>query len=206
MWSLEVSTAPTLEPHTTAEAKAHIRVDTSDDDTYIDSTKLGARIALEEELGLSFLTQTKKLRLDGWPGSGRIHLPRGPVRSVTGIVYTDVDGNQQTLSTSIYSVFNARATPDVFAAADVCYIETAYGQSFPSLRAVPQNITITYLCGWLAGASIPQPVRHALLVMYGELYRNREASITGTIVARLDTVQRLTDNFRCRHYFGEDCG
>lgn len=206
MWSLEVSAGPALEPHTVDEAKLYIRIDGTTENTYVTEMKLGARQALEEELSLALLTQTLKLRLRGWPTSARIYLPRPPLQSVSSIVYIDTTGTPQTLAASEYTVVNARSAPDVHAHKQVGYIEPAWGKSWPSLRDVPDNVTITYVAGFTAANLIPQNIRNALLVMYAELYKYRETTVTGTIVAKLDTVMRLTDSDRCRHDFGEDCG
>lgn len=204
-WSLELSTPPTLEPLTLEEVRDHCRITTTADDGYLDALIMGVRQAMEAELSKALLTQTRKLRLNyTWPGSGRIHLPRPPLQSITSVAYLDADGASQTLGASLYQVVGARTNPDPDA--PVAYITPAYGQSWPSVRSIPETITVTYVCGWTARGYIPQSIRQAMLVAVGELYEQRETTITGTIVQSVPTIERLVASERCYHEFGEDCG
>ena len=52
MIELVTITAPATEPITTAEAKAHLRVSHSTDDTYIDALVAAARMVVEDRTGL----------------------------------------------------------------------------------------------------------------------------------------------------------
>lgn len=203
-WSLELSTPPTIEPLTLDEVRDHLRVTVSDDDAYLDALIVAVRQAMEDDLSKALLTQTRKLRLDGWPKSGRIYLPRPPLQSVTSIAYVDPDGATQTLSASVYQVVGARTTPDPDA--PTAYITPAYGQTWPSIRLVPETITVTYVCGWVARGYIPQPIRQAMLVAIADLYEQREITVTGTIVEQIPTVEHLIANYRTYHDFDEDCG
>src|SRR5688572_25610126 len=102
---LVVQTPPAAEPVTTAEAKLHLRVTDSDDDTYIGSLITAARQKLENENGLAFINQTWDLTLDAFPDLGDvIKFPIHPLSSVTSITYKDTDGTTQTWSSSMYVV------------------------------------------------------------------------------------------------------
>lgn len=204
-WNLEVSSVPAQEPLTLQEAKDHLRIRHNDDDVLVGDALKAARLFVEGSVSKSLITQTLKLRLDAFPCSGRIYLPHGPTQSVTSISYKEaVAGATTTLSTSVYSVYGARTTPD--AQAPVAYITTAPSQSWPSLYCVPEAVTITYVAGWLTPEDVPMPIRHAIKVVLADLYEQRETIVTGTIVANLDTVERLLANQRFYHDFGSDCG
>ncbi len=69
--SLELTVAPATEPVTRDEAKQHCRIDTTADDTYIDSLIVGARELVERLTRRALITQTWRLVLDNWPGSMR---------------------------------------------------------------------------------------------------------------------------------------
>ena len=55
--SLQLITPPAIEPVTLAEAKAHLKVDTTDDDTLITSLIAAARARAEWHTRRAFITQ-----------------------------------------------------------------------------------------------------------------------------------------------------
>ena len=65
--SLIVQTAPAVEPVTLAEAKAHCKVDISDDDAYISSLITMSRQYVEQILDISLISQTLEARYDTFP-------------------------------------------------------------------------------------------------------------------------------------------
>ena len=75
--SLSRTTEAVIEPVTLAEAKAHLRVDISDDDTYISALIKGAREWVEDYLDCSLITQQFTVRMDNFPTE--IELPRPPM-------------------------------------------------------------------------------------------------------------------------------
>lgn len=197
-WTIQVSNPSTVEPWDLEEIKAHLRVTDDEDDAYLDALSVGVREWLESRLSKALITQTIKLRLDGWPCSGVIHLPRPPLTSVTSVQYVDSNGVTQTWGASNYtaSIYRQPGT-----------IRPAYGISYPSLRTVPDNVTITYQAGYADAASVPQIVKSAGLVLMGTMFENRESIITGTITAQLPLP--LLDglvNETCHYEYGEDCG
>jgi uncharacterized phiE125 gp8 family phage protein len=199
-WNLQVVTAPTLDPLTLEEAKRHVRVDleVTDEDDYLRTLLLAVKDWAEGETSKALLTQTLALRLDRFP-SGRLHLPRPPLQSVTSVVYLDTNNVSQTLAASKYQVVGARVTPDAHAPAG--YVQPAYGESWPSTYGVPECITITYQAGWLSAEAVPQRVKHAMLLMIGDLHTNRERIVTGATVATLDLVELMLTNERCHQEF-----
>jgi uncharacterized phiE125 gp8 family phage protein len=64
---LKLVTPPAEEPVTLAVAKAHLRVDISDDDTLIPYYLAAARRLCEKEVRRAFVTSTWDLVLDGFP-------------------------------------------------------------------------------------------------------------------------------------------
>lgn len=183
--SLKIYAPPVLEPVTTKEAKAHLRVDGSDEDTLIDGIVSAAREHLEDVALRAFLTQTYDLRLEEWPCDGVIKLPRPPLQSVTSIVYTLEDGSTATLSSSAY-VVDSDSEPG--------RILLKSGYSWPSdTLQVGASIRVRYVAGWTAAASVPKAIRQALLLLAGHWYENREAMIDtrGNLVALPFAVDAL---------------
>lgn len=168
----------TVEPWTTAEAKAHLRVTTSDHDTYIEALIKAARQYVEMYTGRSLMGQTWVLRLDhDWPGD-QIVLPRPPTLTVSSITYVDLDGATQTLAADQYQVDVAR---------HLGTITPAYDVTWPDVRDQLSAITVTYTAGYHAtdATKIPAGLRHAMLLLVGVWFVNREAVITGTIATDL---------------------
>jgi len=174
---LILGTAPESEPVTTAEAKAHLRVDVADDDTLIAGLIVAARQAFEEINGRSLFTTTWKLILDGWPDGETIRLPRPPLQSVTSIAYTDTDGNVTVWDAANYEVETMRTPGRVY---------LAHNASWPTASLRPASpITLTYVSGWATVGAIPQRYKAAILLLVGHLYENRESVVVGTIVSKL---------------------
>jgi len=174
MMGLSLVTKPTAEPVTLIEAKAHCRIDTSDDDGLIAGYIVAARSWLESQLG-PLMTQTWDITFDyRWPWDGCkfiLRLPIRPVQSITSVTYVDENGVTQTLSASLYkAILN---TP-------VAAIEKAYGASWPGVRAQPAAITVRAVCGYGPNpGDIPAHLRQALLMLVGHFYEHRESVVIG---------------------------
>jgi uncharacterized phiE125 gp8 family phage protein len=102
--ALTLQTAASVEPITTAEAKEHLRILGSDEDTYVDTAIAAARQTFEDLSGRALITQTWDLWLDTWPSSDYIVVPRPPLQSVTSIVYYDEDDAESTFASTNYLV------------------------------------------------------------------------------------------------------
>jgi uncharacterized phiE125 gp8 family phage protein len=200
-WNLQVVTAPALEALSLEEAKRHVRVelDGTDEDDYLRALLLAARDWADGETSKALLTQTLALRLDRFPCS-HIYLPRPPLQSVTSITYLDSNGTLQTLAAAKYQVVGARVTPDAHAPCG--YVQSAYGESWPSTYPVPECVTITYIAGWLSAEAVPQRIKQAMLLMIGDLYALRERTVLAATVATLDLVELMLANERCHQEFG----
>lgn len=167
---LTLTSGPAIEPLTTAEAKSHLRVDTSDDDTLIDSLILGARHFIENYTGRQLIQATWVLRRDGF--ANELYLPRGPLSSVSSIQYIDQDGATQTLAGSAYTV-DAHSNPG--------RVVLAYGQTWPNVRDQINNVTITFVAGYgTAVTDVPEPIRQAMRLLVAHFYETREPYIVGT--------------------------
>lgn len=172
-YGLEVATPPAVEPVSLPEAKDHLRVSISDDDTLISGLIVGARRWCEGFRNESFITQTLELTLDEWPDDGVIELPRGPVQSVTSVEYTDEDGNTSTFAASNYVVSTA-SNPGRLA--------LKRSASWPSdtLQEL-EAIKVTYPAGYGDSADdVPEEVKSAIKLLVGHLYENREHVIIGS--------------------------
>lgn len=159
-------TAPAAEPVSASEAKSHMRVDTTADDTYIGTLITVARQNVESHLRRALINQTWELVLDAFP-AGAFRLPKPPLASVTSIKYTDVDGNESTYSSANYIV-------DTDTEPGRVVLKT--GQTWPAVVLREASaVRVRYVAGYgAAGSSVPQAIRQAILLVCGSLYENRE--------------------------------
>jgi len=169
--TLKRTVAPSGDVVSLSDAKAHLRVDHSDDDDLISSLASAAAGAVEEMAGRPLLTQTWKLTLA--EGSGRIRLPKTPVQSVTEIAYYDRDNASQTATLSDFHVISDN---------DMGFIEPKQSASWPETYSRPDALSITWTAGYGAAADVPADLVHAIKMMLGHLYEHREAVVVGQTV------------------------
>lgn len=175
---LVVQTAPAAEPITTAEAKTHLRVDNSDDDTYIGTLITAARRWVENTCGLALVNTTYDGAIDAFPHvDGAIVFPKYPLSSVTSVTYYDDDLSTSTVfSSSNYQVDTFKRPPRIV---------LKNGASWPSdsLR-LSSGVVVRFVAGYGAsGSNVPEDIKHAIKLLVGQLYANREPEVTGATIA-----------------------
>lgn len=179
-----LATAPAKEPLELKEAMTHLRVDGLEEAALVRGLIQAAREYAETFTGRALITQTWDLWMDCWPRGVVLELPRPPLQSVTWIKYFDIEGGEHTVDANTYLVDTANRPGRV---------RLRSGKGWPSatLREMA-GVNVRFVAGYGDDpASVPQMIRQAMLVMIGDLYENREASIVGTIVAK---ATYATDN------------
>ena len=167
-FSLVRVTAPSASPISLAEAKAQMRVEGNDDDIVIQRLIDSAVAFVDAQgvLGFAMITQTWAQWLS--PNPGTVQLSLGPVQSVSAVKYYDVDGVLQTATLSDFNVFG---TPNRIT------VSPKAGKAWPVTQTRDDAIKIEYVVGYGAtSASVPQTVRHALMMLVAHWYENRETS------------------------------
>lgn len=172
--ALTVSTAPTVEPVSIQDAKAHENLTACNDDALLNRLIIAARQWIEKTWNVSLCTQTLLYQSDSPPCSGQVLLlPRSPVASVSSIAYTDINGTNQTWSASDYQV-DTSSKP--------ARLAPAYDESWPSVRPNTFNaFRVTYVAGYGVAADVPAGFKQAILMLAGHWFVNREAVLSGTI-------------------------
>jgi len=135
-----------------------------------------AREHVEDITRRALLTQAWYYYLDSFPDKDFIRLPFGNLATVTSVKYKDTDGTETTLVENTDYIVETNG--------EGCgRLVLPYGISWPSVTLYPSNpITIEFVCGWTAAASIPKKIRHALLMICADLYENREAQSSSQFV------------------------
>lgn len=200
-WSL-TSAAPSGEPLTTAQLKAHLYVSHANDDTIIAAYGKAARSHVEALTNRALVTQTRTLKLDRFPAltDHLIELPGGNIQSVTSIQYVDANGDSQTWGASNYET-------DFGTDGGTGRVGLAFDKSWPTIRDHGLPVTITYVAGWASdggspedfGANVPEPLLTAVKMITADLYERREAA-TATEFQENHFVRQLVSPYRIRSF------
>ena len=188
-WSLKINTEPTSEPVSVIEAKEHLRITHSDEDSYISRLITMARQWSETFTNRAFITQTWDLKLQCFPSV--ILLPRSPAIShaSNAVTYVDTAGTSQTLSTSTYTIdYNQEPAT----------VRPAYQQSWPAIRSQesPLPVTVTYQAGYGAATAVPAGIKQAIFAIVATSYEFREDAATSPVM-RVDLAsERLLWPYR----------
>ena len=105
--------------------------------------------------------------------------------------YRDEDGTAATFAAANYRVDTATEPGRVV---------LAPGADWPSVALDSSNpITVRFVAGYADAGDVPGMAKAAILLQIGEIYANREAAITGTIVAVSPAVQRVLNLLKVRY-------
>lgn len=190
--SVVVTTPPSVEPVTLAEAKLHLRVTHNLEDDLITSLIVAAREWAENQTRRRFVNTTQRLSYDEFPDE--FILPGGRTQSITSITYTDTNGATQTLATSVYTVITD---------SEPGRIVRAYNQLWPATRSIPNAVQVVQVAGYGSAASnVPDSIKAAMKLAIGNWFENRESTISGTIINEIPmAAQALLDPFRIPEFF-----
>lgn len=183
MTALNRTTPPSSEPLTLVEAKAHLRVSTSDDDTLISGLITATRLVCEEFTTRALITQGWRLWLDQFPGDSIpwwdgmregaharltvnrfINIPRAPLQSISAVTLYNDDDSSTIFSPALYFVDNA-AEPGRLALRN--------NASWPTPVRMTNGINIDFVAGYGDASAVPQTLKQGMLVHIGQLYEHR---------------------------------
>lgn len=146
---------PAVEPITLAEIKAHLRLDTAEEDDYLESLIRSGRQWLENYLDQSLISQHWQLL---WHTNNDfqalIPLPKGPVMTIQSV----------------------KSNPGIQGRAMLCQHELEVRSNHYSVRVFSpaKNFEVNYIAGYgeIPG-EIPEDLRHCLRRLVGVLYEQR---------------------------------
>lgn len=184
--SYQVTVAPSFEPLSIAEVRAHTRLCCNDDDTYVLHLISTARELAESDIGSPLGAQTRDYTFQCFP-CALILAPN--LLTVESITYIDPDGVTQTLDPTAYQVDTVSQPGKVMHVADT---------PWPAIAVQTLNpITVTVTAGFASAALVPKGIKHAMLLMIGSWYENREADSFGKQLYPIPLgVKRLLGMYR----------
>lgn len=181
--TVETTSQPGAEPVTLEDAKNYLRVDTSDDDSQINTLITAAREAAESYTRRSFITQGLRLHLDGFSGQYRgtfldnvtgsvqiaqnmlnngadeLYLPRGPVQSISSINTYNESNSASEFSSSAYRLDASRER-----------VILNDDQTWPTDLRDKDAVEVNYVAGYGAAGAVPATVKQAILEHVRMLY------------------------------------
>ena len=155
---------PALEPVTVAEARAWLRVSHTSEDLLIADLISAARQDVENQTGLSLISQQWRMTFDNWPVGDMVQLPRGPVTGILAV-----------------TVYSANGTPSVVSPADYLLdMRSDPARLFFEKRGNPgrrmNGIEIDFSAGFgTTGTSVPDMLNRAILLLVAHWYEFRGA-------------------------------
>lgn len=168
------------EPVSLFEARAHLRVDHSNDDALIQAYIAAARGHVESLTSRTLVATSRTDYFDAW--QDEFVLLHGPVSAVASVKYVAEDGTLTTLATTVYRTdlasLQARVTLE-------------HGQAWPTAREVTNAIQIAYT----AGQAVPAALKHAVLLGTAHFYEQRAPVGPGSLAELPHMVTDL-----CRPY------
>ena len=163
--------SPVTNPVSLTEAKLHLRVDHSTDDSLISSQIDAATEWCEKYEGQAYVMRSYKAYLPRF--QTEITLPFPPLVTVSSVQYYDTAGDLQTLSTDVYTVDNDSMPGRIY---------LTYGQNWPSTYPVPKAVIITYTTGY----ATPFTIADATFV-------DNKLTLGNAVFAAEDLVRVTTD-------------
>ena len=148
------------------EAASHLRIDDESERELVEDCVEAATQHLDAQYGIlaggTLGVQTWELYLDAFP-CGPILIPLSPLVDVVSISYVDADGFGQTVDPLNYVVDDKSRDG---------WVVPVAGYAWPATLTAINVVTVRFRAG---NATIPAPLKHAVLVLTGHLYENREA-------------------------------
>jgi uncharacterized phiE125 gp8 family phage protein len=166
-------TPPSNPPVTADEARSRLRIDSSAENSLIEALITAATAHLDGWtgiLGRCVVSQTWRQDFDSFSGCRRLRLPLFPVISITSVMYDDVNDAEQTISASNYSLLS-----DALGS----YVRFKDAFAIPSVHDDPPAVRVTYVAGHAADSAEMAVIKHAILLMVGHWFENREEVVVG---------------------------
>lgn len=159
-WSHAAFEEPATPLITTAQAKAHLRLTGTADDTYIDTLVLSATYFAQRWTGARFYEQLFTEFQDAFPEGKEMQLHLYPVSGSLSVRYRNSDGDQITIDSSDYYEHVSRTPPII-----------EIKGSWPSPGPQTNGVLVLGTAGY---TTCPPDVLHALKLIVGHWFETPE--------------------------------
>jgi len=160
---------PATEPVALADARAFLRLDSGDEDGFVETLIAAARIHVESITGRALIEQSWRVVLDDWPQDRTVKLPVAPLIAVDAITTYDSEGTGFTISLA-----------EVVSETDVAPARLFLPRVIPDAPALRKrrSIEIDVTVGYGSTPDdVPAGLRQALLSLVGHWFEHRDAVV-----------------------------
>ena len=171
-----------------SEAKDHLRVSNTADDTLITNLILAATQAAQNYTNRFFINHSVRMDCDTWDET--LYFYKSPVFSSTTIEYYGT-------SATIYDIWDS-SNYIVDKVHEPARLLLQADKSYPDLADRKAAIKLTYVSGYGTAASdVPQAIKQAVLLIVGNFYENRQEVVVGRIATEMPkSAQYLLDQYK----------
>jgi len=165
-----VTTAATSTAVSLDEVKAHLKIASASDNTYLTNLISVATEMVQNYTGQILITSTIDLTLPYF--LNRMDINRTPVSSITHVKYYDSDNSIQTLSDANYTetVSKDDSSDQSPVGASILPSDSfTYPSTYPRMDAVE----IRFEAGYEDSDAVPMAIKQAMFLIIGQLYLNR---------------------------------
>lgn len=160
---LHLLTPPDNEPVTSANLREFLRLPELQEEALLLRLIRVARETIEHSCNLALLTQSWQLQLANWPQSGRVALYKSPVITVDKVQGFDINGQALLFHADEWRL-DADSQPQRI------YL------SRPQRLNIARGLVLEITSGFgIEPETVPEPLRHACLMLAAHLYENRNS-------------------------------
>lgn len=177
---VKLITAPASYPLNIAEMMDALSIFDNTQEIIVERCLKAAVNIAENFTQRKFVSQVWEYYLNKFPCERELVLPFPPLVSVESIKYTTAAGVLTTFSSANYAV-------DVLSEPAKIVLKRTAAWPGDTLYEV-NPVVVKFTCGWADADSVPDEIKHALILIAGDLYENREDVVqtTGTITSQME--------------------
>lgn len=174
---------------TLAEAKVHLHVDGSDEDSLITALVSAATAHLDGWsgiLGRCLVMQTWRQDFDAFCPRLRLPLIAASITELRAFAEGDDTG-------SVVTASNFELLEDALGS----YVRFVDDYSFPGSVRETRGVRVTFTAGYGAASAVPKAIKQAMLLLVGHWYENRSAVSIGNVASDLPfAVKAMIEPYR----------